>query len=88
MKASVKTIENGYYPKTLAALRSGKNANAAIAAINQEPWGSHPGAVSNSNLNINVKVDQSSDSNLAKLIAKEVKTVLSKDSGINKIGSK
>ena len=88
MQATVKTIKNGRYSNILDALKKGNDANAVLAAVNASPWGSHPSATTNSNLNINVKVDQSSDSNLAKLIAKEVKTVLGKDSGIAKIGSK
>ena len=89
MQATVKTIKNGRYTNILNALKKGNDTNAVLAAVNESPWGSHPGAVSTSGgtVNVNLSIAQASEAE-AIVLAKRVKTILQKDFGVKAIGSK
>jgi len=45
LNATVITLDNGYYPDILAALRSGTDAMAVANAVAASPWGTHEGVI-------------------------------------------
>jgi hypothetical protein len=89
MQATVKTIKNGRYTNILNALKKGNDTNAVLAAVNESPWGSHPSPVSGSGgtVNVNLNIAQASQAEVI-TFAKQVKTILQKDFGIQAMGSK